>query len=81
MDAEDGNLPLNCPHCGRRMHFVNANSPRAPVLKSDPPAPPTFFVFECPQHGLFHYGPKTPLTAGPPPAGWDQSRRRDRDSE
>ena len=39
-DVEDGKLPLNCPHCGRRMHFVDANSPKAPVLKSDPPALP-----------------------------------------
>ena len=69
MDVEDGKLPLNCPHCGQQMHFVEANSPKTPVLKSDPPPPLTFFVFECSRHGLFHYGQKTLLTTGPPPTG------------
>jgi hypothetical protein len=49
-----------------QMRFVDANSPMRPVLKADPPAEPTFFVFQCPEHGLHHFGPTTPLTAGPP---------------
>ena len=60
-------LPLNCPRCGRRMRFVDANSPMRLTLKTDPPAEPTFFVFDCSEHGLHHFGPTTPLTAGSPP--------------
>ena len=68
MDVEDGKLPLNCPHCGQRMHYVEANSPEQPEPSDGPPAS-MFFVFECSRHGLFHFGPKTLLTAGPPPTG------------
>jgi hypothetical protein len=27
---------------------------------------PQMHVCECPEHGLFHFGPKTDLTEGPP---------------
>jgi hypothetical protein len=71
MDIDGRAVRLNCPHCGKSMRFVDANSPLRPALKTDAPAEPTFFVFECPEHGLQHFGPQTPLTAGPPPPRGD----------
>ena len=68
MAIDDVIPPLNCPHCGRRMRFVDANSPMRPVLETDPPAAPTLFVFQCSTHGLHHLGPLAPLTAGPTPS-------------
>lgn len=62
----DDHLPLNCPKCGRAMRYVTSSAPKRPVLRTDPPAPPTFHVCECPVHGLFHFGPKKDLTEGPP---------------
>jgi hypothetical protein len=68
MNSEDARLlPLNCPKCGRAMRFVDANSPTRSVVKTKQPAEPTFFVFDCPDHGLHYVGGSTPLTAGPPP--------------
>jgi len=63
--------PGGCPQCGRPLQFEDANSPKRPVLRSDPPADRTYFVWRCPEHGLFHYGTETPLTAGPPPGERD----------
>lgn len=61
-------LPLNCPHCGRSMRYVTSDSGFHPVLKTDPPAPPSVHVCECPVHGLFHFGPGQDLTRGAPPS-------------
>ena len=60
-------FPPNCPTCGRALRFVDANSPPAPVLKTDAPAEAMFFAYECAVHGPFYFGPKTDLAAGPSP--------------
>lgn len=53
---------LNCPKCGRVMRYVES--------KTDP----QMHVCECPEHGLFHFGPKTDLTEGLPP--WKVRREK-----
>jgi hypothetical protein len=53
----DVRIPLNCPKCGCSME---------PPPDAPEPAD-RILVVECPLHGLFHFGPKTDLTAGLPP--------------
>ena len=36
-------------------------------LKADDPSGVGIQVYECPEHGLYHFGCKIDLTAGPPP--------------
>ena len=45
---------LNCPKCGQVMRYVESKTDRQ------------MHVCECPVHGLYHFGPKTDLTEGPP---------------
>ena len=50
-------IALNCPKCGHPMQFLHADDPSGAGIQ----------VYECPEHGVYHFGTKIDLTAGPPP--------------
>lgn len=53
-------LQLHCPLCGQPFRFTDGPDPYGPFAA-------VYFLCECPAHGLFHFGPRTDLTPGPPP--------------
>ena len=50
-------IAINCPKCGRLMQFLSADDPSGTGIQ----------IYECPEHGLYHFGRTIDPTAGPPP--------------
>jgi predicted RNA-binding Zn-ribbon protein involved in translation (DUF1610 family) len=56
----DHRSAFQCPKCGQSMRYVASRPNFDPEL-------PKFFLYECPEHGIYHFSRAKDMTAGPPP--------------
>jgi hypothetical protein len=50
---------FKCPKCGRHMEYAGSR----PASDS----PPKYFLYRCPEHGVYHFSGETHLVEGLPP--------------
>ena len=50
---------FKCPQCGREMELVGA--------RPNDEFPPTYFIYRCAEHGIFHFSKGSDFIAGLPP--------------
>ena len=61
----DEPIAVNCPRCGVLLHCIE-------TLES--PEQPTFYIYKCVSHGLFHLSERTDLSPGLPTPGLPSHR-------